>query len=202
MAQLKGLGTEDKRKVAIAAGLGVVVLALAFNTLFGGGSPAPPSVPAVPVRPAATAALPPNARGGAPAGSSADPALHPELMAETESFLYAGSGRNIFSRESAPPPIERPASPARPSQQTPPTVQAVVNTGPPPPPPVDLKFFGFAARKNGTRRVFLTHGEDVFVASEGDVVSHRYKIVSIAPSSVQVEDLAYRNTQTLPLVNN
>ena len=202
MAQLKGIGSEDKRKVAVAAGLGVVVLALAFNTLFGGGSPAPPSVPAASVRPTIATASPVRSKGtAAPIPNSLDPALHPELMAETENFLYTGSGRNIFSRESAPP-IERAIASARPSQQAPPPVPVAVNTGPPPPPPVDLKFFGFAARKNGTRRVFLTHGDDVFVASEGDVVSHRYKIVSIAPSSVQVEDLAYRNTQTLPLVNN
>ena len=199
MARFTGAGTEDKRKVAIAAGLGVVVLALAFHTLFGGPSEAPPEAPA------RTAEVAP-ARGGrtvAPAAPvSLDPALHPELMAETENYVYTGAGRNIFSRESAPPPsarIEQVRAPVRPSQQQ---QQVAANTGPPLPPPIDLHFFGYSARQNGVRQAFLSRGDDVFVAHEGDVVGHRYRIVSIAASSIQVEDLPYHNTQTLPLVLN
>ncbi len=203
MASLKGIGTEDKRKVALAAGLGVVVLALAFNTIFG-GPPAAPPPPSLPVRPATVNLTPTPARntGAAPVSASLDPALHPELMAENENYQYAGSGRNIFSQNSTLPPtvpMERAKASARPTLQAP---AAAVNTGPPPPPPVDLKFFGYAARKNGTRRAFLTHGEDVFVASEGDIVSHRYRVVSIAPTSIQIEDLPFHDTQTLPLVQN
>ncbi len=198
MARFTGAGVEDKRKVAIAAGLGVVVLALAFHTLFGGPSEAPPAAPA------RTTAVAP-ARGGRSAAPSAptalDPALHPELMAETENYVYTGSGRNIFSRESAPlppPRIEQVRAPVRPSEQP----QVAVNTGPPPPPPIDLRFFGYSARKNGVRQAFFSRGDDVFVAHEGDIVGHRYRIISIAASSAQVEDLPYHNTQTLPLVQN
>jgi hypothetical protein len=83
--------------------------------------------------------------------------------------------------------------------------QTSIPTGPPPPPPppaIDLKFFGYTARQSGVRRAFLLKGDDVFVASEGDVVDHRYKVVKIAPMSVQVEDIPYANTQSLPLVQN
>lgn len=202
MAQLKGVGTEDKKKVAAAAALGVAVLWLAVRTIFGGPSPTPPP-PSVPVRPAAIAVSPVAAtRGASTTSASLDPALHPELMAETENYLYKGSGRNIFSQNSGPPPaapahIEQARVSARPSQQP-----VAVNTGPPPPPAIDLRFFGYAARKNGTRRAFLSHGDDVFVAAEGDVVSHRYRVVHIAPTSIEVEDLPYHDTQTLPLVQN
>lgn len=214
MAQLKGLGTENKRNVAIAAGLGVVVLVMAARTIFSGPEPTPPP-PTVAVRPAAVAVAPvvPGRSRSAAAGTGAsssltttpsgslDPALHPELMAETENYLYTGSGRNIFSQNSAaltpaPARIEQVRAPVRPSQQIP------VNAGPPPPPAIDLRFFGYAARPNGTRRAFLSHGDDVFVASEGDVVSHRYRVVHIAPFSIEVEDLPYHNTQSLPLVQN
>ncbi len=205
MASLKGAGTNDKKKVAGAGGLGVVVLVLAFNAIFGGPAAAPPP-PSVPSHPAAAAGAPTSSRASAAstapaAGATLDPTLHPELMAETENYLYSGSGRNIFSQSSAPPAsaaIEKVKASVRPSEQQ----QIAANTGPPPPPSIDLRFFGYASRKNGTRRAFLTHGDDVFVASEGDVVSHRYKVISIAPSSVQIEDLPYHNTQTLRLVEN
>ncbi len=72
----------------------------------------------------------------------------------------------------------------------------------PPPPPIDLKFFGYEAHTGGQRKVFLLHGDDVFIASVGDVVDHRYKVVQIAPFSIQIEDIPFNNTQTLPLIQN
>lgn len=116
-------------------------------------------------------------------------------MAAAESLEYSGKGRNIFSMESAPVDIPKPIEPARPAEP--------VAQGPPPPPPIDLKFFGYEAQSGGSdRKAFLLHGDDVFIASVGDVVDHRYKIVGIAPLSIQVEDLPYNNTQTLQLVQN
>ncbi len=74
--------------------------------------------------------------------------------------------------------------------------------GPPPPPPIDLKFFGTATTAAGNRQAFLLRGEDVFLASPGDVIQRRYKVVSIAANSMVVEDLANSNRQTLPLLVN
>jgi hypothetical protein len=205
MAQLKGAGTEDRKKVAIAAALGLVVLVLAIRTLIGGPSVPPPPAPVATVTPAATPArtttnTSTSATPKAPSGTL-DPTLHPELMAENESLVYSGSGRNIFSANSIAPvqmaKIEAPKGPIRPV--------AVVPSGPPPPPPppaIDLRFFGYSARKDGARKAFLLHGDDVFVAAEGDVVSHRYKVVKIQPLSVSIEDIPYHNTQSLPLVQN
>ena len=128
-----------------------------------------------------------------------DPTLHPELMAQAEALEYTGNGRNIFSLTSVPIDIPKPIAPARvnPNQ--------FAQTGPPPPappPPIDLKFFGYSSRQSGVRRAFLLKGDDVFIASEGDVVDHRYKVVKIAPMSVEVEDIPYANTQNLPLMAN
>ena len=122
-----------------------------------------------------------------------DPTLHPEIMRQAESLEYTGTGRNIFSQFSAPPAIPKPIAPIR---------QAHVDTGPPPPPPpppINLGFYGYAAEKTGQKQVFLLHGDDIFIASEGDVVDRRYRVVKIGAASVQVEDIPYHNTQTLPL---
>jgi hypothetical protein len=202
------VGNEDKKKVAIAAVLGVIVLFLVGRTLWStfGPSPAPAAAPVVQApAPVATAAPVSTGRvsthaatrvGGA-AMAKLDPTLHPEWMAQAESLEYTGKGRNIFSMSSAQPVIEAVQGPIRPTKQGP-----AVAVGPPPPPPIDLKFFGFESSKAGLRKAFLLHGDDVFIAAEGDVVDHRYKVVKIAPFNLQVEDIPYHNTQTLPLIQN
>ncbi len=130
--------------------------------------------------------------------SSLDPTLDESAMLRTESLVYAGTGRNIFSSISAPPivipknvPSARPGA-VNPGPPPPPP-------GPPPPPPITLKFFGTAVRSNGVRQAFLLNGEAVYLASVGDIVSRRYKIVSIGTTNIQVEDLVYNDTQSLPL---
>ena len=208
------VGAEDKKKVAILGVLGLVVLGLVVYNLvnvFGGGSTTPPAVqspavastPTVSPRAAATSAGSSRAIAGHAheatkvTGPMAglDPTLHPEIMAQAESIEYTGKGRNIFSMFSEPV-IEPVKADIRPKSvpQPPP--------GPPPPPPIDLKFFGYETHQGGARKAFLLHGDDVFIASEGDVVDHHYKVVKIAPMSVQIEDIPYNNTQTLPLIQN
>ena len=200
-------GLDNKRNVVIAIVLAVVMVAAVVyfvKEMFGGSTPA-----ATPATQEATASAHPANEG---AGSSAaagghaavkmpsleklDPTLHPELMAGAESLEYSGRGRNIFSMVSAPVDIPKPIASARPHPAAP-----LPPAGPPPPPPIDLKFFGYEAN-NGAKRAFLLHGDDVFIANEGDVVDHHYKVVKITPLSIQVTDLLYNNTQTLPLTQS
>ena len=136
-----------------------------------------------------------------------DPTLDETAMLRTERLVYAGSGRNIFSLVYVPPgpAIPAPLGPARPGPKgplPPPTPPPLPPTCPPSCPPINLKFFGTATRPNGSRQAFLLQGEDVFLASPGDIVARKYKIVSIAGNSIQVEDLTNNNTQTLPLQSN
>jgi hypothetical protein len=215
------LGTESKPKFFAALGLGLAVLVLAVVQLrpyFGGSTPppapaaratsAPPSTAQPAPPPAAQPATAPAA-GSTPAAvyahqavqiassSALDPALHPEVMAQAERTTYSGNGRNIFSPESAAPPptIPKPVAAIRPSEPAAPV-------GPPPPPPVDLKFYGYSAPHDGRREIFLLHGDDIFLAHEGDVVNRRYRVVSIKPLSVEIEDIPYHNTQSVPLSQN
>jgi hypothetical protein len=208
------VGAESKPKLFAAIGLGAVVLLIAVVQLpkfFGSSSPAPaPMTAPAPASPApSTAANPSSAAGAAgpaaypheairlPSSSALDPTLHPELMAQAEETTYSGNGRNIFSPNSAAPTpvnIEKPKN-FRPGPPPPPP-------GPPPPPAIDLKFYGYSSIQGGNRQIFLLHGDDIFLAHEGDVVDRRYRVVSIRPFSVEVEDIPYHNTQSLPLSQN
>jgi hypothetical protein len=204
------VGTENKRNVIIAGVLFCIVAYLVISQLTGGPSTPPPAPP----RPATTAGQPatvqpprPGVRTavGSAAGPAAkkvpnaglDPALHLEKLALSESIEYAGDGRNIFSADSAPVRIEQPVGPARPNGAA-----TQIATGPPPTPPaIDLHYFGYSANKDGKREAFLLHGDDIFEAAAGEIVNHRYKVVAVDTHSVQVTDLSYNNTQTLPISN-
>ena len=122
-----------------------------------------------------------------------DPTLDLNLLSQSEEIKYAGNGRNIFVAGSLP--IEKPKGTGATDQPTalhqPPPI--------PPPPPITLKFFGFANRPGETKRVFLSQGEDVFIAAEGDIVNRRYRILRISPNAVDVEDVINNNRQSLPL---
>jgi hypothetical protein len=152
--------------------------------------------PAVAVAPGSVVG--PAAKKTGTTSAQLDPTLRMGPMLVTESLVYSGSGRNIFSASSVPVDIPKPIAPVRPKGPVAPVVVAPV--GPPPPPPIDLKFFGTATAENGSRNAFLLHGDDVFLASNGDIVQRRYKVISISANSILVEDMANNNRQTLPLL--
>jgi hypothetical protein len=191
-------GLENKRNLAILSVLLAVmaiVLVRFVKEVIIGGAP-PPVATAAPVaqQQAVTSGGAGPAARRLPSLENLDPTLHPELMAGAESLEYTGDGRNIFSMSSAPAEekIEAVKGKVRPNAR-------MVAQGPPPPPSIDLTFFGYAS-ENGSKQAFLLHGQDVYIAREGDVVDHHYKILRINPLSIEVTDLLYNNTQTLPLV--
>jgi hypothetical protein len=205
------IGSEDKKKVAVLGALLVVIVPVAIWELsgyFGGGTPTPRPVPAVttPAQRNASSRTTATATTGSTSGPEAqrisgvdiDPNLHLDRLALSEDVEYAGTGRNIFSAESAPAPnIPPPAAPPRGD------TDVAVNQAPPAPtaPQIDIKYFGYEQSKDkSTTHAFLIHGEDIFMAKTGEIVEHRYKVGNISPGSIQVTDMAYNNTQTLALM--
>ena len=139
-----------------------------------------------------------------------DPTLRLDLLAKVQAMESQGGSRSLFQFSTAPPVDEKglpittakiipkakrfgPEPPPKPVQP-----QAKVE---PPPPAIALKFFGFAApRPDGSKRAFFLDGDDIFVASEGDVVKKRYRLVQILVNSVIMEDTQFKNNrQTLVL---
>jgi hypothetical protein len=193
------LGAQDRKKLGILVVVGVLALGGMFYMYSELSTPdVPPPVTAtvtVPVKMSPAKAG--VARNVGVSATHLDPTLHMKAMLVTESLVYSGSGRNIFSADSAPTVvIPKAIASARPKG---PIVPAAP-TGPPPPPPINLKFFGTATSAKGVRRAFLLHGEDVFLASPGDIVQRRYKVGTISANSIVVEDMTDNNTQTLPLL--
>lgn len=185
------LGTENKRQVIL------VVVLFSFLLLYGGFKLY--QMLSAPSAPARTAAAPVSANApSAPdaqklSNAGIDPTLHFDKLAQSEDVQYEGTGRNIFSAESAPVKIEAPIKSARIT----PTV--TVPQGPPQPPAIDLKYFGYAQTPDRSLQAFFTHGDDIFMARTGEIVDHRYRVGTINRNNVQITDMAYNNTQTLPL---
>ena len=201
------LGAEKRTTALVAIALMVIAAFMIVRAWSGGGQPAATANP-TPVQPEA-AATPAPARGhraargsrgaarNAPSGAAftLDPRLRLDLLKLSEETEYKGAGRNIFRAEAEiPQPVEPPIKGASKTPSPPPPP-----TGPPPPPPINLKFVGFASGTGEPTKVFLTQGDDIFVAAEGDIVNRRYKVMRIHPTSVEIEDVLSNNRQTIPL---
>jgi len=193
------LREEEKKKRNWAIGLGSVAAVLVVYQMFnllGGSSTAPP-----PAQPVITTVGKPKVNGPAAkqlSSAQLDPTLHMEAMLVTESLVYSGSGRNIFSGEEEAPPPPPPPKPNFSAHNDGPKPPPPPKPGPPPLPPIPLKFFGTSVSHSGIRSAFLLNGDDVFIAAVGDIVERRYRVVSIAENSILVEDIPNTNKQTLP----
>ncbi len=197
------LGAENKRQVVLVIVLFAVVLGVGgwelYRNFAGPPTPAHPApAPALLRNPpaAANSALAPGHEAQKLTNADIDPALHFDKLAQSEDVRYVGTGRNIFSAESAPAPIPTPLKSAR---NTPAAGGAAAAAAAPKPPDIDLKYFGYSEDKSKVLQAFFARGDDIFMAKTGDIVDHRYKVGAIRPLSVEVTDLAYNNTQTLQI---
>jgi hypothetical protein len=206
------LGAENSKKTMVAVGLFVIALFLIIR-MFSFGGPSTAAAPATTVT--ATNAMPAapgrrttsrranqaaKSKSNGPLTPSLDPRLHLTDLQQTENTDYTGKGRNIFLAQANDVVIPKPVAPAitTAAKNTPPPPPPVYV--PPPPPPIELKFFGFASTQ-GVKRVFLAKGDDIFVASEGDIVNRRYKIMKINNNNIEVLDVLNNNRQTIPLTS-
>jgi hypothetical protein len=184
------LGTENRNKVIAASVLGLAAVITIGWALFPSSGPQASSGPATP------APMQPVARGGKKVRlnpSSLDPTLRYDWLKASEDTKYEGKGRNIFIAEAEP--IPQPIAPPVVPQH----VQDAGPPPPPPPPPINLRFYGFATSHGTAKKVFLSEGEDIFIAGEGDIIDRRYKVLRIMPTAVEIEDVLNNNRQQIPL---
>jgi hypothetical protein len=202
------LGTENRRNTILAAVLGAVALIAVAYEFFPssstiastGTSTGTLTAPESPI----TRPAPARHGSGAAAGKkervpqSLDPTLHLQQLAATESIKYEGSGRNIFISQAEDVVIPKAIGNGTTDKSAEDTVMKI--QPPPPPPPIPLKFFGFANQPGEPKKVFLSKGEDVFIAGEGEIVDRRYKVVRISGTSVDIQDVVGSGPpQSIPL---
>ena len=199
------LGTENKKTMILAAVLGVVaILTIVYELV-----PASSTIASTGVTPggaAVSSSLLPHPRAHRRAGTasakkerapeSLAPTLQLQQLAAIEQIKYEGSGRNIFVSQ-AETEIPKPLAPGQTGPNEPKTWQPPAATAPP---PIPLKFFGFSNQPGEAKKVFLSKGEDVFIAGEGEIIDRRYKVVRISPTSVEIQDVVGSGPpQSIPL---
>ena len=149
--------------------------------------------------------LKPKKSGEQPDLSSIDPTLRLDLLARLEQVSVQGGGRSLFEFSSPPlsgvpeakviPKPKIQTVPLPPPPPKPPEPEAK-----PPAPPIPLKFYGYVTPfGQGSKRAFFLDGDQILVASEGEVIKKRYRVVRIGINSVVMEDLDFKAEQTLPL---
>jgi hypothetical protein len=200
------LGIENRKQMIAAAVLGVFLLLVVVYQFMPSSSTIASTAPGTSTTALDTTNKKPHSlarRTSTPAGGkkerrpqSLDPTLNLAQLALAEQIKYQGSGRNIFvSQPDAV--IPTPLAPGVISSSDPKMYQIPSVAAPP---PIPLKFFGFASKKGEPKKIFLSKGEDVFIAGEGEIVDRRYKVVRITPTSVEIQDVVGSGPpQSIPL---
>ena len=196
------VGAEDRKKLYAAIVLMVLAAYGVFSLL------ARPQTPAAAAAPAPTpgvrkqpARRPAAAKPAQPAEENLDPTLRLSELNASEGVKYAGTGRNIFRAQEQEPP-KAAVTPMTDKRGTPTPTPAPVYT-PPQPPPIPLRFYGFASNSGDPKKkIFLSEGDNIFIAEEGQVIDRRFRVVKIGKTSVEIEDLLNNNTQSIPLIQS
>lgn len=201
------LGSDSRTKtIAVAALAGVALLVVIFELMHSSSTVASTNTPAVlNVPTSSTNPARPGHKGSGPAKKvrapqSLDPTLNLQQLAITEQIKYEGSGRNIFvsQAEEIPKPLTPGTADGKKDD-----ARVIQIQPPPPPPPIPLKFFGFANHPGEPKKIFLSKGDDVFIAGEGEIVDRRYKVLRISPNSVEIQDVIGSGPpQSIPLTQS
>lgn len=143
-----------------------------------------------------------------------DPTLRLEKLTRLEKIQITGGSRSLFDFSNVasvatstvakiiPSPKKSPAAPkpfVGPMNKPPDPPKLVA--APPVAPPIPLKFYGFTSGARGAnKKGFFLDGDDIVVASEGDLIKTRYKVIRIGLTNVTMEDTQFKQQQTLPIV--
>jgi hypothetical protein len=129
-----------------------------------------------------------------------DPTLRLDLLERVRAVRAETGVRNLFegglAAQNLPPipkmaPMIPKALPTGPTAMTPTNLNLAVH--------IPFKYYGFArsAMKGEANRGFFMEGDNILVASEGDVLEQRYLIVALSSNTAKVEDIQVKQGQDL-----
>lgn len=182
-------------------------------------------VAAVPLRtrtPASRRAVAMNDRGVLrlrpidPTKGDIDPTLRLDLLARLQTLQPVEGGRSLFESAAqvaalTPVPAHPPIITPRPRPNLPGPGTPGAPGGGTPAAAIPLTYYGYVkpaqsstntkgANALGSNRGFFLDGDNVLVASEGELLKQRYMVVELTPSSARLEDTQIKQGQTLPVV--
>jgi hypothetical protein len=133
-----------------------------------------------------------------------DPTLRLDLLSRLKAVKFEPARRSLFEIGAVPPPEAAALAAVK--------NRPIINPGPVPPqppppagpPPVNipLKYYGFVKpmETGEVNRGFFLDGDNVLVASEGQVLKQRYLVVELGPNTAKMEDTQMKEGQSLPVV--
>lgn len=202
---------------------GIIVLAGFLFWYNSRGDEEGPSSAAAPVRPAAAIPMPKSHIGTVRRGQAAsndrgtlrlrpidptrgnvDPTLRLDLLARLQNEDAAPAGRSLFEAGPTPAQIAAAAKPINAPVIVPKNIPAQAIMAPQGPQPLNipLKFYGYVrptARGEASRGFFMD-GDNVLVATEGQVLKQKYKVLELTAKTARLEDVQLRQDETLQVV--
>jgi hypothetical protein len=134
-----------------------------------------------------------------------DPSIHLEKLEDFDPGTPLNA-RNMFSVEAVQDRVAgvrntRPGAAGSTTASTTPGSQSPLSRPAPPPMVIiNLKFFGTKTDlRHKNRQGFFADGDEVYLASEGDLVANRYRILRIGDSSAEVEELSSKTRRQISL---
>jgi hypothetical protein len=134
-----------------------------------------------------------------------DPTLRLDLLERLQSVDEVPGGRSLFDLGPSPAeaaklaPIHGPLIAPKPIAPVMPATPAA--TGPAPL-NIPLKFYGYVqpTDKHETSRGFFMDGDDVLVATEGQVLKQKYRVLELTARTARLEDIQLKQSETLQVV--
>jgi hypothetical protein len=135
-----------------------------------------------------------------------DPTLRLDLLARLQNVAEPANPRNVFEMGLSPQAaallkqqmhgptiVPKPLTPVVSPTQMANTKPAVA---------IPLKYYGFVkpVGSGNNNQGFFLDGDNVLVASEGEVLKQQYLVVALTPTSARLEDIRLKQGQTLAVV--
>jgi hypothetical protein len=134
-----------------------------------------------------------------------DPTLKLALLDRVRAVKPFEGGRNLFETASEVASVKLPPIPVIDKMLPKPLPQGPTPPPGPPPPPqlnIPLRYYGFvrpSLRTDGNRGYFMD-GDNILMATEGDVLESRFLVVALSPNNARVEDIQLKQGQDLQLI--